>query len=124
MWEKKVAGSGCLHCVNDAADCAYTFEAANSTAPGSFLNLINTEGGTGLGGHNDWRIPNVRELQSIVDYGPAPFFPGSTLGPNYWSSTAYAFNSVEAYRVLFSDGSCSAPLGPSQVRERAVRGPQ
>jgi len=22
-------------------------------------------------GHDDWRLPNVRELQSIVDYGRA-----------------------------------------------------
>ncbi len=25
-----------------------------------------------LGGHSDWRLPNVKELQSIVDYGRAP----------------------------------------------------
>ena len=25
-----------------------------------------------LGGHDDWRLPNVKELQSIVNYGVQP----------------------------------------------------
>ena len=30
--------------------------------------LMNNEGG-GYAGHHDWRVPNVKELQSIIDYG-------------------------------------------------------
>jgi hypothetical protein len=48
-----------------------------------------------LGGHADWRVPNAKELQSIVDYErlPAchPLFQVSQLDngdyPYYWSST-------------------------------------
>jgi hypothetical protein len=52
-------------------------------------------------GHADWRLPNVKELMSIVDYGlggdgvnPAidtTFFPNTQLA-GYWSSTICAAN--------------------------------
>src|SRR5262249_38739794 len=54
-------------------------------------------------GHDDWRLPNVRELQSIVDYGsiiPAidPVFSandpviGSLQSYPYWTSTSLSDN--------------------------------
>ena len=50
-----------------------------------------------LAGHSDWRLPNAKELQSIVDYTriPAinPIFQTSSLPdsnhPFYWSSTTH-----------------------------------
>ena len=50
-----------------------------------------------LAGHTDWRLPNAKELQSIVDYTriPAinPIFQSSTLPdhdqPFYWTSTTH-----------------------------------
>ena len=45
-----------------------------------------------LAGHDDWRLPNLNELLSIVDYelyDPAidtTFFPGA-MSSEYWSST-------------------------------------
>jgi hypothetical protein len=54
-----------------------------------------------LGGHADWRLPNVRELESIVDYGrlsPAanPVFRAEDA--RYWSCTTF----VSSPRVVFT----------------------
>jgi hypothetical protein len=61
-----------------------------------------------LGGHGEWRLPNVRELQSIADYGRVrpstdPIFQGATV--NFWSSSTNAGNSDQAWSVNFSVGS-------------------
>jgi hypothetical protein len=58
-------------------------------------------------GHDDWRLPNVRELQSIVDYGlvvPSidPVF--GALSSGYWSSTSSAGNPGGAWLVYFEGG--------------------
>ena len=60
-----------------------------------------------LGGHDDWRLPNVRELQSIVDYGRTspsinPVF--GALSSSYWSSTSLAGIPVYAWHVSFQVG--------------------
>ena len=58
-------------------------------------------------GHDDWRLPNVLELQSIVDYGR--FFPSidpvfGALSSFYWSSTSNAAFPDVAWGVGFFDG--------------------
>ena len=62
-----------------------------------------------LGGHSDWRLPNVRELESIVDwdrYNPAIntiYFPGCR-SSYYWSGSIDAVNSGLAWHVDFYNG--------------------
>jgi len=59
-------------------------------------------------GQTDWRLPNVRELMSIVDYSmPAAPFINQTAFPNtqssfYWSSTTYVLSTASAMYVSFA----------------------
>ena len=62
------------------------------------------------GSHTDWRLPNFKELESLIDaekYNPAlpsghPFSGVQT--NNYWSSTTVANNSSDAWFVYLNDG--------------------
>lgn len=75
-----------------------------------------------LGGHEDWRLPNLKELTSLVDV--TKFIPSiddifeSTVSLYYWSSTTYANGSDNAWNVLFSNGrqGNSGKNGVSYVR--------
>jgi hypothetical protein len=66
-WEKKCLSCGGLHQLSSL----YVWSADGSQETiWDWIEDINAEnGGKGFAGHSDWRVPNVRELQSIVDYG-------------------------------------------------------
>ncbi len=58
-------------------------------------------------GHDDWRLPNIRELQSIVHYGrinPSidPVF--GAFKTNYWSSTSNVSDPGLGWYVVFGRG--------------------
>jgi hypothetical protein len=149
MWEQKIRD---IVTAQGNHDVTRTFP-WDSVAPTiwDWLEQVNTEGGTGLGGHNDWRIPNKKELESIVDAGtidPAvdpAFNNGPGIGPCsvaecsltansatatgftgfgfYWSSTTDPFSTSRAFTVRFLDGEVNA-LTKSAFTffVRAVRG--
>lgn len=57
--------------------------------------------------YDDWRLPNLRELEVLVDYGrydPAidPIF--GVFSDWYWSSSCHAHDTAQAWHVLFFDG--------------------
>jgi len=61
-----------------------------------------------LGGQSDWRVPNINELNSLVDdtlFNPAinPAFL-NTISNGYWSSTTLASSTATAWLVYFDDG--------------------
>ena len=81
-----------------------------------FVAGINTAdydcGDTSDGGSNqtDWRLPNVKEMQSLIDFSKSyPALPDSGLFQNlqfswYWSSTTHAHNTFFAWVVTFLNG--------------------
>jgi hypothetical protein len=81
-------------------------------------------------GHCDWRLPNLNELQSLVDYGrhsPAidPAFNNGTdsfTQSSYWSSTTYQPGPSDAWCVDFPGGSVVRIFKDSSLFVRAVRG--
>ena len=130
MWEKKDDNNtDPLHDM----DTTYTWDNAFA----GHVAGLNT---AHFAGHTDWRLPNMKELQSIVDWEmvtPAvdPVFdtdcaasctvlicsctPASS---GYWSSSTDAGTPTFAFGVGFNFGSVLNPGKGSSLFVRAVRG--
>ncbi len=65
---------------------------------------------TRLGGHTDWRLPNRRELRSLIDYSRhRPALPADLPACNvfqswYWTSTTAAIHPTHAWYVDLAGG--------------------
>jgi len=77
-----------------------------------------------LGGYDNWYLPNINQLYSIVDksrYNPAiePTFQNIAID-HYWSSTVSAENSYGAWHIDFTSGSGGWGFGSGGYYIRCV----
>ncbi len=143
MWEKK-SYDGSIHDQDDVYTWGMTSSpyTMNGTIKTAFLDTLNA--GSGFAGHTDWRIPNYKELVSILNLeksfpAVSPAFNTAcasgctvtscscTKSQVYWSSTTNRGNPPAAWGVNFLNGFVSAyakwgPEYPDLQYVRAVRG--
>ena len=134
VWEKQ-SDDGTIH----DKDNLYTWENA-------FAVHVATLNTSGFAGKRDWRVPNLKELQSIINYESSEpavsaafnthcvagvtVLTGSCTGEalhepqggDHWSSTSLAGDPSLAWGVGFDDGSVPDDLKSEMFYVRAVRG--
>jgi hypothetical protein len=145
MWEKK-DDSGGIHDMDNNYSWSTGSNAMDGTIVTMFLDTLNDVAGGGancFAGYCDWRIPNVKELQSIVDYevsSPSidPAFHQSatctgcadvtlatcscTSSNYHWVSTTFTDGTRSAWLVRFTFGGLFSDGKGTFRRVRAVRG--
>ncbi|MCX5902809.1 MAG: DUF1566 domain-containing protein [Proteobacteria bacterium] len=109
------------------------FEWQQATAPGTYTWQQASDycAGLNLGGKDDWRLPTIKELSTLVDSSipyPGPtintsYFP-DTVASDYWSSTANVYGTGLAWYACFDDGTVANFNKYSNGYVRAVRGGQ
>jgi hypothetical protein len=127
MWEK-LSDDGSIH----DKDTTYTFTNA-------FAVKVATLNSGSFAGHTDWRVPNAKELQSIVNYqnvlpavssafnsactgGCMVTTCSCTVGSRYWTSSALASMASWAWIVAFNNGDVYVDVKTISAYVRAVRG--
>lgn len=137
MWKQCLEGVDGDNCENNSPS-TFTWQEA--------LQQPGTVNVNGFAGYNDWRLPNIRELLSIVEvqcFEPAinatrfPNIPSSnvwsgsnaTRFPNtptssVWSGSPSAVSPDYAWSVLFNYGLSYTPYRYNNLAVRLVRGGQ
>ncbi|MBK7470629.1 MAG: DUF1566 domain-containing protein [Betaproteobacteria bacterium] len=97
---------------------------ANQCNTANYVLAVNA---AALCGHGDWRLPSLKELQSLANSSAgnpaidATYF-SNTQGNFYWSASNYAAGSGNAWYVDFSVGGANAGLKSTGHNVRLVRG--
>ncbi|VGO17038.1 hypothetical protein PDESU_05632 [Pontiella desulfatans] len=77
----------------------------------SWYNSMSACENLSLAGHDDWRLPNVREMRSLLSNFSRSYpvvelgvFSNFSTGNNYWTSTRLEYNTGYAYAVYGNYG--------------------
>jgi len=93
----------------------------------TWSDAVITANGMSFAGFDDWRLPNIIELLSIVKYNtwnPAiwPVFTNTKYTLAYWSSTSRAYATTNALCLGYSEGNPERIVKTDYKFMRAVRG--
>ncbi len=127
LWEK-LSDDGSIH------DWQNTYTWATA-----FTVKVATLNASAFAGYSDWRVPNVSELQSLLNYGASfPAVDGSlwagcspgctvftcscTVASYYYSSTSNNTNPGQVWIIDFDDGDINNGYRDASRYVRAVRG--
>ena len=105
-----------------------------STCTGSattvtWANALTQAKNATFAGHTDWRLPNKKELESIIEFcGYSPsinqiLFPATPTSV-FWSGSSYVPDPSAAWGVYFGSGSILADVKSDGNYVRLVRGGQ
>ena len=126
VWKKCSEGQSWNAASNSCDSSAVTYNWQGALQQAQDVNA-------GLAGENlgktDWRVPNIKELASIVEqkcWSPAinVFVFPSTPSSSYWSSSPVAFGSNFAWYVYFGYGNDNASYKNDNGYVRLVRSGQ
>jgi len=126
-----VAGAGATAaCVTDNLTGLMWVQAPNATNV-DWATALTTANNLTLCGFTDWRLPNIHELESLVNSGAAnqaAFLNGQGFTGvavlSYWSSTTGALFPDTAWLVLMSDGTVDTAQKLVGLRAWPVRAGQ
>ncbi len=120
MWDRCVLGLSGTGCSTGSAQ-TFTWDAA--------LAAAGAANSAAYKGHTDWRVPNIKELLSLVEhcrFSPAIneiVFP-ATSSLKLWSASPINLATSSAWTVDFSDGSGSDYDRSNALSVRLVRAGQ
>lgn len=122
VWKTCLEGLSGLPCTGTATTTNFT----NAPTLCSALNTANA--GAGYGGLKNWRVPTIRELQTLIDYGqynPAintTAFPGVQVSTYVWSSTTFVATPTSAWYIDGGYGTFSNTAKTTSYNLRCVSG--
>jgi hypothetical protein len=139
-WEAPCSVSASMRCSADA-DCPMGETCITAGTIWGWLAAINSAGGTGFAGYSDWRVPNIQELLTTLDFGGTPNpLPAQFAGPCtapcdvttcscyspseqiYWSSTTVPSFPQSAWYLSYSPLFAFSTPKSIELHVRAVRG--